>query len=238
MKIVNAQSAFRPPVRADGTPEPILSYWADDLTRDNKPLHALLYSGLLLEFYREFLDGPIRHYTYTWLRAVSPGLGTPPHCDLVYMGRGTGNVCTTWTPLSDVPLAIGGLMILKNSHCQAARLAAYLSRDVDTYCTNGPLAQEIESGARLYEWDGTLSQDPVALRNELGGRWLTAESYGAGDILIFSMRTIHASLDNQSDTIRLSSDSRYQLAAEPINPRNVGENPSPCDVRCKQGRIC
>ena len=238
MKIVNANSAFRPPANTNGKPDPIKSYRADQLTHENKPLNALLYSGALLEFYREFLGGPVRHFNYTWFRVVSPGFGTPPHCDLVYMGRGTRKLYSTWTPLGDVPLSIGGLMILENSHCNADRLGDYLNRDVDEYCTNGPLAKEIESGKRLFEWDGTLSQNPVELRENLGGRWLTAQEYRAGDILIFGMQTIHGSLDNQSNTIRISSDSRYQLASEPIDPRYIGENPVPYSVDFKRGRIC
>jgi hypothetical protein len=46
-----------------------------------------------------------------------------------------------------------------------------------------------------------------------------------GDLLTFSVYTVHGSLDNQSNEIRLSSDSRYQLADEPMDERWVGENP-------------
>lgn len=235
LKIVNSQSAFRPPT--DHAPEPIKTYQADDLTRENRPLHALLYGERLLNFFQKLLGGPVRHYNYTWFRMVSPGFGTPPHCDIVYMGRGTDQVFTTWMPLGDTPLKIGGLMVLEGSHRQADRLAKYLSRDVDEYCTNGRYAAEIEAGKRLFEWDGTLSHNPVTLREKLGGRWLTTE-YRAGDILIFTMKTIHASLDNQSDRIRLSSDSRYQLASEPIDERYVVANPVPYARDFKRGRIC
>src|SRR5262245_4276536 len=38
------------------------------VTRDNRPLHALLYEGAMLEFYERFLGGPVRHYDYTWFR--------------------------------------------------------------------------------------------------------------------------------------------------------------------------
>ena len=237
VKIVNSQSAFRPPAVGAGAPDPIKTYQADDLTRENQPLHALLYSGRLMEFFRDFLGGPVAHYNYTWCRVVSPGFGTPPHCDIVYMGRGTDRVFTTWTPLGDTPLHIGGLMVLEGSHRQAHRLAPYLKRDVDEYCVNGRFAKEIETGQKLFEWDGTLSKNPVTLREKLGGRWLTTE-YRAGDILIFTMKTIHASLDNQSDRIRLSTDSRYQLAAEPMDERYRVENPAPYARDFKRGRVC
>ena len=236
LKVVNEKSAFRPPTDGGGASDPVKTYNADTLTKQNQPLHDLLYGRRQMAFFEQFLDGPVRHYNYTWLRVVSPGLGTPPHCDTAYMGRGTQKVLTTWTALGDISLRLGGLMILEHSH-KANQLASYLKRDVDDYCVNGPHAEEITSGKRLFEWDGTLSKNPVSLRNKLGGRWLTAE-YQAGDILIFTIRTVHASLDNQSNQIRLSSDSRYQLASEPMDERYNVENPVPYSPQFKRGRVC
>jgi len=236
VKIVNAKSAFRPETGKENL-EPVKTYNADDLTKQNRPLLDLLYKGKLMEFFERFFGGPVRHYNYTWFRAVSPGMGTPPHCDWVYMSRGTPNLLTTWMPVGDAPLDVGGLMILECSHGKSGRLQKYLSRDVDEYCVNGTNARKIESGEMLYEWDGTLSQNPVSLREKLGGRWLTAE-FKAGDILIFTVRTIHASLDNQSNQIRLSADTRYQPADEPIDERYVVENPVPYAPEFKKGRIC
>ena len=89
-------------------------------------------------------------------------MGTYPHCDLVYMGRGTFHLYTAWTPIGDVPLTTGGLMILENSHRRADRLRNYLRRDVDEYCTNRADAAEIESGRKRWQdWDGRLSSNPV-----------------------------------------------------------------------------
>lgn len=233
IKIANAQSAFRPGEDAAS----LKTYKADDLTADNQPLLDLIYKGKLRQFYESLFGKPVRHYNYTWFRAVSPGLGTPPHCDWVYMSRGTSNLLTTWVPVGDAPLRVGGLMILENSHKKADRLRNYLSRDVDEYCVNGPHAEKLASGEMLYDWDGILSKDPVSLRQKLGGRWLTAD-FRAGDILIFTMRTVHASLDNQSQEIRLSTDLRYQPADEPIDERYAVENPVPYAPEFKKGRIC
>ena len=44
-----------------------------------------------------------------------------------------------------------------------------------------------------------------------------------GDALIFGMDTVHASLDNQTDFIRLSTDTRYQRASHPADERWVGD---------------
>jgi hypothetical protein len=46
-----------------------------------------------------------------------------------------------------------------------------------------------------------------------------------GDALIFGMFTMHASLNNESDRFRISSDTRYQLASEPVDERWVGDQP-------------
>jgi hypothetical protein len=235
VKIVNAKSAFRPP--EGHNPDRVKIYNADDLTKQNRPLLDLLHQGKILEFFSAFFGGPARYLNYIWFRAVSPGLGTPPHCDWVYMSRGTPRLMSAWVPLGDTPLRVGGLMILENSHRQAERLGNYLSRDVDDYCTNGPDAKKIESGEMLHEWDGTLSKNPASLREKLGGRWLTAD-YRMGDLLLFTMRTVHASLDNQSNQVRLSVDTRYQLASEPADERYVVENPVPYSVDFKKGRVC
>jgi len=211
----------------------------DVLTENNRPLKRLLYAGRMMALHERLLVGAVRHYDFTWLRAVpGGGKGVYPHCDVVYMGRGTWNLLTAWTPLGDVPFDVGGLMILEDSHRKAAKLRRYLGRDVDAYCTNYPDAAEIESGKKLWQnWDGRLSSDPVALREKLGGRWLTTE-FRAGDVLTFTMGTIHASLDNHSNRFRISSDSRYQLASEPIDERWIGDKPVGHGPAGKKGKIC
>ena len=214
------------------------SSFRSDLTKANLPLERLIYGDALMEFYRDFFGEAVLHYDFTWLRAMGPGKGTRPHCDMVYMGRGTREkLLTAWVPLGDASLQLGGLMILEGSHHKHEILRPYLERDVDDYCTNGRYAGEIETGARQWEWDGCLSKDPVSLREKLGGRWLTTD-YEAGDLLTFPMYTVHASLDNQTDRIRFSSDSRYQPASLPPDERWMGQKPIGHSFAGKRGRIC
>nr|WP_238342414.1 phytanoyl-CoA dioxygenase family protein [Actinopolymorpha rutila] len=203
-----------------------------DLAHDNPSLHQLLYGRHLLGFYESLLDGPIRHYDFTWMRAVAPGRGTAPHGDVVFMGRGTHDVCTAWVPLGEADFELGGLMVLEGSHRRAEIREDYALRDVDTYCTNADPAADAEP-----RWNGSLSDDPVEVRERLGGRWLTAE-FRAGDLLTFSIYLVHASLDNRSNRIRLSSDSRYQLASEPVDERWIGEAPVGHGPQAKRGLIC
>lgn len=209
-----------------------------ELAEDNRELDNLLYRGRIMDFYRDLFGEDVRHFDYTWFRAVGPGKGTQPHCDVVYMGRGTRDrLYTAWVPIGDVPTEVGGLMILEDSHKQADRLRTYLDRDVDAYCTNGRHAEDIETGRKTWEWNGALSNNPVSLREKLGGRWLTT-AFRAGDLLTFPMQTVHASLDNPSDRVRLSSDSRYQPVSEPADERWIGEKPVGHSLAGKRGRIC
>lgn len=210
-----------------------------DLAHDNPPLMKLLYSGRMIEFYEHFLGGEVRHFDYTWMRAVAPGKGTPPHCDIVYMGRGTTQLYTSWTPLGDIDLDQGGLMVLEKSHRHQKLRENYCTKDVDSYCTNrrGEDYTNMGGGGNISP-GGWLSRTPAKLRERLGGRWLTSPEYRAGDLLIITMFTVHASLDNHSRHIRLSSDTRYQLASEPVDERWIGENPIGHGPAGKRGMIC
>ena len=153
------------------------------------------------------------------------------------MGRGSSRLCSVWIPYGDISYEVGGLMVLEGSHRQTDRLKNYLSRDVDLYCENRPEAAQIKSGAIPWKWGGVLSNNPQSLREHLGGRWLTAE-YRMGDLLMFGMKTVHASLDNQTHFFRFSTDTRYQPASEPIDERWIGENPIGHGVGAKRGMIC
>jgi len=143
---------------------------------------------------------------------------------------------TCWIPYGDVSFELGGLMILEDSHKKSDRLRSYLDRDVDEFCENRPDHVE-KAKSEKWVFSGSLSHNPPVLRDSLGGRWLTTE-YRAGDILTFGMNLVHASLDNRTDRIRLSTDSRYQKASEPIDERWIGPNPPGHTVAGKRGRIC
>jgi hypothetical protein len=208
-----------------------------DLTAGNAKVQQLLYSGRLTDFYRGIFDEEIRHYDFTWLRAIGPGKGTNPHCDLPYMGRGTHQHMTCWLPYGDVSFELGGLMLLEQSFRRMDLLEKYVYRDVDAYCENKP-AEVAKVKEGKWAFTGTLSRNPPAVRNKFGGRWLTTE-YEAGDFLTFGMFMVHASLDNRTENrLRISSDTRYQRASEPIDERWVGVNPPAHGPGGKRNLIC
>jgi hypothetical protein len=203
-----------------------------DLVKENASLLRVLYDGPMIAFYKTFFGEAVRHFDYTWFRAVEPGRGTPPHMDIVYMGRGTHELLTAWTPLGDVSLELGGLMILEKSHLHERLNRNYAQKDVDRVCAN-----KTRADGQPLQIAGTLSRFPDKLRANLGGRWLTAQ-YRAGDLLTFTAKTIHASLDNQSNHIRLSTDTRYQPAAAPVDDRWIGDNPTAHGPESKREMIC
>jgi hypothetical protein len=216
-------------------------------------LMAVLRGDAMTGLFRAVLGGEVRSYDFVWLRHQAPSHGVNPHCDLVFMGRGTPDVLTGWTPFGDIAPGGGGLMLLERSHRKSAeRLADYLRQDVDTYCENGPNADAVRSGAMRWEhwmgpepgkaWDGEITDDAVALREAWGGRWLTAPQFRMGDVLLFTMRTVHAGTDNDTPTLRLSTDSRYQRADAPVDERWVrgerGEPPVGHGPAAKRAKIC
>ena len=161
----------------------------------------------IMDFCEMYFEAPVITYDFKWLRVIPPGGFTGAHYDIVYMGRGTKRVLTCWTPLDDVPFELGPLMLLVGSHRFEAIRRTYAEMDVDRdHVTE------------------SFSYDPIELVDRHGGRWGTS-SFEMGDVLIFGMYTMHASLDNTTNRFRLSTDTRYQRADEPVDERWIGEDP-------------
>jgi hypothetical protein len=132
-----------------------------------------------------------------------------------------------------------GLIVLEKGNQHERINKNYGAKDVDTFCENRrPSDYTGMGGGGNISNGGWLSRTPATLRRNLGGRWLTCPEYRMGDLLAFSVYTIHASLDNYTNRIRLSSDSRYQRADEPADERWIGENPVGHGPGGKRGMIC
>ena len=123
------------------------------------------------------------------------------------MGRGTQQLVTSWTPIGDVPLDMGPLAILVGSHRFDLLKETYGNMDVDRDNVTG-----------------SFSKDPIELVDRYGGQWGTS-SFKIGDALIFGMFTMHGSLDNTTNRYRISADTRYQRADEPVDERWIGDDP-------------
>ena len=170
----------------------------------------LVESDKIMGFFARFLQSDVLTFDYKWLRVVGPGDFTGAHYDIVYMGRGTQNLYTCWTPIGDVTYDMGPLAVLVGSHrgpeYERVR-ATYGQMDVDRDHVTG--------------W---FSSDPYEMVDRFGGQWQTTE-FKAGDALIFGMYTMHGSMNNTSRRFRISCDTRYQRADEPVDERWIGENP-------------
>jgi len=240
-EVLSADGLLDPahPIEAAVAKPGIEMYFRPDIANEShaRPLlERVIYGEELMAFYSGLLGGEAMHYDYTWMRAIAPGKGTYPHCDVVYMGRGTKQVYTAWVPLGDVPLNVGGLIVLEGSHRNEELQRTYCQMDVDTSCTNKNAQSELNAAG--FPGFGALSFDMADVRERLGCRLLTAPEFRMGDLLTFTIHTVHGSLDNHSQEIRMSSDSRYQLASEPADERWIGENPPGHGGNTIKGMIC
>ncbi|GHH99827.1 phytanoyl-CoA dioxygenase family protein [Neobacillus kokaensis] len=164
-------------------------------------------SDRVMSFFNRLLGGESLTYDYKWPRAVAKGGNTGAHYDTVYMGRGTDNLYTVWTPLGDVPLEQGPLVVcLGSQHFENVK-KTYGKMDVDR--------DNVEHG-----W---LSDNPYEIVEKFGGKWATS-SFKAGDAIIFGMYFLHGSLNNMTNRYRLSMDTRYQLKSEPVDERWFGKD--------------
>ena len=177
-------------------------------------VRQLVHQGEMVDFYRHYFGQSVRPLDFVWVRSVRVGNSAACHYDWVYMGRGSKRLLTSWTPIGDVPMIEGSLAILEGSHQFEELIESYGSIDVDDEASNPQ------------QFKGSYSSNPVEVQEKFGGRWLTTD-FKMGDLLVFTMHTMHCSLDNRSaeNRIRLSVDSRYQPAAEEADGRWVGENP-------------
>jgi hypothetical protein len=164
----------------------------------------------LFGFFEAFFGEPTRTFDYKWLRFTPPTRAAGPHFDVVYMGRGSQRLHTCWVPFGDTPADMGTLAVLVGSH----NLPAF-QRVRDTYG---------KTDVDRDRTPGHFGKDPLAISEKYGGTWGTAD-FEAGDVIIFTMYTLHTSTRNMSDRWRISCDIRFQPAADPADERWVGKNP-------------
>jgi hypothetical protein len=135
------------------TPEP------QHLTAARAPLlHAVLRAGPMMSFFEALLGGTVRPLDYTWWRVKPPrgeGRASNPHCDSIFMDRGSHGLLTAWTPFSDIALEGGGLMLLEGSYRRARyggaadRMHEYARQDIDAHCANDPLSVAAVKAAQV-----------------------------------------------------------------------------------------
>lgn len=183
-------------------------YAFTESVRTGKAYERVVHNEALFGVLARIFEDDVHCFDFKWSRLVRPGETCGLHCDAPYVNRGSRNVVTAWIPLGDLPREEGALMILEGSHLNEKVIRNYANKDSDR------------------DNLGWLSTNPGKLRKNLGGRWLTTD-FGAGDVLLFSMNLVHGAIDNRSpkNRCRLTSDTRYQPAADPLDDRWNGDNP-------------
>ncbi len=182
---------------------------------------AFCRSEPIQRFYETFLGGPVYLHKRKLMRYTRPGdpHATGAHYDLTYLRDGTDRLCTSWIPLGPVPVAMGGLVYLENSHHLGRQLEQTLKQN-STNLFGEDTLREGDTSNTLKRSNGWLSTDLAGLAEQTDRRWLIAD-YEAGDMVVHSPYTIHASTDNADPLgrLRLSTDIRYQRQSDPIDPR-------------------
>jgi len=156
------------------------------------------------DWYAWFLGGEPFLHRRKIIRHTRPGengigTATQAHYDLLYLREGSDAVLSSWIPLGDCPATLGGLVYLEGSHHRVV---------------------EEERAATVRRPAASITADLPGLAARWDARWLLAD-YAAGDMVVHSAFTVHASLDNvdTAGRMRLSTDIRYQLREAPVDRR-------------------
>jgi ectoine hydroxylase-related dioxygenase (phytanoyl-CoA dioxygenase family) len=172
----------------------------------------------MIEFYESFFEGAVYLHKRKLLRYTVPDDPhcTGPHYDLVYLRGGTDRICTSWIPIGDIPVAMGGLVYLENSHERGRAMEdEFRRRSVDL-----PPEERVSAYNKHMSSSGWLDKNLDALAEKYGLRWLAAD-YEAGDVVVHGPYTIHAATMNvdPAGRMRLSADIRYQRVRDEIDAR-------------------
>lgn len=172
----------------------------------------------LWQFYDAFLEGPSYLHKRKIIRYTAPNKGftTPAHYDLIYLRGGTDSVCTSWIPIGDTPVVMGGLMYLEGSDA----LGRQMEREFAAKNAELSAEERISAYNRNMAEGGWIGKDLPAMAERFDSRWLIAD-YEAGDMVVHSAYMIHAASDNvdPKGRIRLSTDIRYQNVESEIDAR-------------------
>ena len=178
---------------------------------------AFCLNERIWQFYEAFLEGPVYLHKRKIVRTGLPGstFSTPAHYDLIYLRGGTATVCTSWIPIGDIPVEMGGLVYLEGSDRIGREMEAEFA------AKNADLSPEerISAYNKNMAAGGWVSKNLPDMAERFNTRWLIAD-YEAGDMMVHSAYMIHAATVNMHPTqIRLSTDIRYQRVRDEIDAR-------------------
>ncbi len=193
--------------RAEAEPD-LGAFWRS--VSEGPALRRVANGARMRALMERLFGGPVAHFSFLWLRAMASGRASPLHVDHPYMNRGSKRLVTVWTPLGSVDRHEGPLYMVEGSHRWPDLRSRFEGVDVDA-----------QAGAV-----GHLAEHPVDLAQARGTRLLTT-AFRPGDCMIFGMFTAHAAFDNHAGggKVRLSFDTRFQPAQDPMDERFSGDDP-------------
>ena len=183
-------------------------------------LRSVTHGSQLKQRVEAVLGEPARPHDLMYLRPVTVGNGTDLHYDYPFFAGSSERIHTAWIPLGDISLADGPLAIVEDSQHFGDLLESIRDHDYGQDQSNETIQQAAY---------GKQNQvHPLTFCSQRNARLLSSD-FQAGDVLIFSMFTLHGSLENNSlvGQVRLSCDVRYQPAADPATDgRYFGPSPT------------
>ncbi len=168
----------------------------------SEAFRTFAHEGTLKSIAEVFLDGPAEPIRRTPVRHFVPGTNrsSRAHLDRTYIDGVVADIVTLWVPLGDCPVDAGGLVYLERSHEDAVLENARVNAPNDRADTR-PITHDLK-------WLADVS----------GRRWLWSD-FKAGDIVVHSPAIVHASVDSQTEFMRVSTDVRFRRAGSPADPR-------------------
>jgi ectoine hydroxylase-related dioxygenase (phytanoyl-CoA dioxygenase family) len=150
----------------------------------------------LEDIFRGIFKGDPCIYDLKWVRVMSKGENTEQHTDYYRFAHHARSerMYTCWIPLGDYKVEDGMIAICKGSH---------LLIDPKDEDEDGNLEGKVELPEGFRQ--GFMDQE-----------WFSAD-FNAGDICIFDIRAVHASVENQSLRYRVSMDTRWKAASKDGN---------------------
>merc|ERR1719334_706812 len=129
-------------------------------------------------------------YDTKWVRVKGTNESTDEHSDYYRFADHCHQMVTVWMPLMDIPIGKGPLAICPGSHL----LIDYEQSD----------------GENMEFADYKESELPADFESFNESTIWKTTHFKKGDLLIFDIRTVHASLSNLTKHFRVSIDTRWQ----------------------------
>lgn len=178
-----------------------------DWIRENNPVKNVLEHENIRQLMQNLLEndnetGVATCLDFKWLRAVGSGLYTGLHADIFYVGHISTKMLTCWIPLIDISLQQGALVVAPGSHKGEDWKGVQ-----DLYKDLKPASGDGTKSGWLTEDPNTII--PIVKQQDTNEPLFKSTDYQAGDVVILDLRTIHITATNQTDSWRLSCDTRW-----------------------------